>query len=90
MNVWSYDSYNLTIHMILDLGSRDDGDVMIYKYRMIILISYNIRYSGSVITCHMPQYYIILLYDHIVLLYHMNNIIWIIWLSIWIVIISYD
>jgi len=60
MNVWSYDSYNLTIHMILDLGSRDDGDVIIHKYRIIILISYNIRYSESVITCYMLQCYIII------------------------------
>jgi hypothetical protein len=43
--------------MILDLGSRDDGDVIIHKYRIIILISYNIRYSGSVITCYMLQCY---------------------------------
>jgi hypothetical protein len=39
--------------MILDLGSRVDGDIIIHKYRMIIIIRYNIRYSGSVITCHM-------------------------------------
>jgi len=51
MNVWSYDSYKLTIHMILDLESRD---VMIHKYRIIILISYNIRYGRSMVTCHMP------------------------------------
>jgi hypothetical protein len=54
----SYVSYDLTIHMILDLGSHDDGNVMIHKY-IIILISYNIGYSESVITCHMPQCYII-------------------------------
>jgi hypothetical protein len=54
--------------MTLDFGSRDDGDLMIHKYRMIILISYNIRYSGSVITCHMPQSYIIIWsYSHNIL-----------------------
>jgi hypothetical protein len=68
MNVWLYDSYNLTINMILYLESRDDDDVVIHKYRMIILISYNIRYSGLVITCHMPQCYIIIWsYNHIIL-----------------------
>jgi len=49
--------------MILNLRSHDDGDVMIHKYRMIILINYNIKYSGSVITYHMPQCYIIILYE---------------------------
>jgi hypothetical protein len=46
--------------MILDLGSRDDSDVMSHKYLIIILISYNIGYSESVITCHMLQSYIII------------------------------
>jgi hypothetical protein len=46
--------------MILDLESRDGGDVMIHKYQIIILISYNIGYSELVITCHMPQCYIII------------------------------
>jgi hypothetical protein len=74
--------------MIWDLGSRDDGDVMIHKYLIIILISYNIGYSESVITCHMLQCYIIIWsYSPII---YMNNIIWVIWLSIWVVIISYD
>jgi len=58
--VWSCDSYDLTIHIIFDLGSRDHGDVMIHKYLIIILISYNIRYSESVITYQMPQCYIII------------------------------
>jgi hypothetical protein len=38
--------------MILDLGSRE---VMIIKYLMIILITYN-----KMITYYMPQYYIIM------------------------------
>jgi hypothetical protein len=46
--------------MILDFESRDDGDVMIHKYIIIILISYNIEYSESIITCYMPQCYIII------------------------------
>jgi hypothetical protein len=45
--------------MILDFRSHDDGDVMIQKYRMIILISYNIRYSGFL---HVICYNVILLY----------------------------
>jgi hypothetical protein len=40
--------------MILDIGSHYDGNVMIHKYLIIILISYNIGYSESVIICHMP------------------------------------
>jgi Mg2+/Co2+ transporter CorB len=36
--------------MILDFESRDVSDVMIHKYRIIILVSYNIRCSGSVMT----------------------------------------
>jgi hypothetical protein len=46
--------------MILDLGSRDNGDLMIHEYLIIILISYNIGYSESMITCHMSQCYIII------------------------------
>jgi len=35
--------------MILDIRSRDDSDVMIHKYLIIILMSYNIGYSESMI-----------------------------------------
>jgi hypothetical protein len=54
------DSYDLTIHMILNLRSCDDNDVMIHKYLIIIFISYSIGYSELVITCYMPQCYIII------------------------------
>jgi hypothetical protein len=46
--------------MILNLGSRDDGDVIIHKYLIIILMTLEFGYSESVITCHMPLYYIII------------------------------
>jgi hypothetical protein len=49
-----------------DLRSHD---VKITKYLIIILITYN-----KVSTCHM-QHNVILLYDHIVILYNMNNMI---------------
>lgn len=46
--------------MILDFGSRNEGDIMIHKYLIIILISYNIGYSELIIACHMLQCYIII------------------------------
>jgi len=67
--------------MILDLGL---SDVMIIKYLMIILITYN-----KMITCYMPKCYIITWsYSPIILLYYMNNMIkyldyhYIMWLTI--------
>jgi hypothetical protein len=54
--------------MILDLESRDNGNVMIHKYLIIILISYNIGYSETLITCYMSECYIIIgLYSPIIL-----------------------
>jgi hypothetical protein len=59
--------------MILDLRSRD---VMIIKYLMIILITYNKVIAYFIFTCHMAQCYIIIWsYSPIILLYYMNNMI---------------
>jgi hypothetical protein len=57
--------------MILNIGLRDNGDIMIHKYLIIILITLNIVNPLLHVIC----YNVILLYDHIVILYYMNNMI---------------
>jgi hypothetical protein len=72
------------IHMILDIGLRDNSDIIIHNYLTIILITLDIVNQWL----HSICYNVISLYDHIIILYYMNNMIkyldchYIIWLII--------